>query len=63
MFLKQLSSLKLLLRQGLSIRGHIDVTGNLYQLMKCRCEDVPQLGRWLENKDYRSPEVLNELII
>ena len=62
MFLKQLSSLKLLLRQGLPIRGHIDITGNLYQLMKCRCEDVPQLCRWLENKDYQSPEVVNELI-
>lgn len=62
MFLKQLSSLQLILRQGLPIRGHVDVTGNLYQLMKYRCEDVPQLRRWLENKDYQSPEIVNELI-
>ena len=62
MFLKQLSSLQLILRQGLPIRGHVDVTGNLYQLMKYRCEDVPQLCRWLENKDYQSPEIVNELI-
>ena len=62
MFLKQLSLPKLLLRQGLPIRGHIDVTGNLYQPMKCRCEDVPQLCWSLENKDYQSPEIANELI-
>ena len=60
--LKQLSSLKLILRQGLAIRGQVDVTGNLYQLMKCRCEDVPPLYRWLENKDYQSTEIVNELI-
>ena len=62
MFLKQLSSLQLILHQGLPIRGHVDVTRNLYQLMKCRCEDVPQFSRWLENKEYQSPEVVNELI-
>jgi len=45
MFLKQLSSIKSILHQGLAIRGHVDVTGNRYQLMKCRCEDVPQLYR------------------
>lgn len=62
LFLKQLTSLKLLLCQGLPIRGHVDVAGNLYQLMKCRSKDVPQLSQWLENKDYQSPEIVNELI-
>ena len=34
MLLKQLSSLRFLLRQGLAVRGHCDLEGNLYQLMK-----------------------------
>ena len=34
MLLKQLSSLKYLLKQGLAIRGHEDLEGNLLQLLK-----------------------------
>ena len=38
-FLKQLSSLKMLLRQGLAIRGHDAFDGNLEQLLQLRSED------------------------
>ena len=38
MLLKQLSSLKYLLRQGLAIRGHDDREGNMLQLLKL-CEE------------------------
>ena len=37
--LMQLSSLRYLLRQGLSIRGHEEIEGNLRQLMLLRAED------------------------
>ena len=62
MLLRQLTSLKFLLRQGLAIRGHTDVQGNLYQLMLCRSEDIPDLGQWIDSGKYQSPEVTNELI-
>ena len=62
MLLKQLTSLKYLLRQGLAIRGHLDVKGNLYQLMRCRSEDIPHLSQWMDSGNYQSPEIINELI-
>jgi hypothetical protein len=51
MLLKQLSSLKYLLRQGLAIRGHTENEGNIMQLLMLRCEDIPQ---WLIAKKYLS---------
>ena len=56
MLLKQLSSLKFLLRQGLAIRGHNDRDGNLLQLMELRSEDSPGLRRWLDSNHYLSPD-------
>ena len=60
--LKQLSSLKFLLRQGLAIRGHNDRDGNLLQLMELRSEDSPGLRRWLDSNHYLSPQIVNEMI-
>ena len=40
--IKQLSSLRYLLRQELAIGGHKDVNSNLYQLLCLRCEDDHQ---------------------
>ena len=62
MFLKQLSSLQFLLRQGLAIRGHTDEESNLSQLLKLRCEDEKNLRSWLQEKKYGSPEIINECI-
>ena len=43
MLLTQLSSLRFLLRQGLAIRGHDEVEGNLIQLLLLRSEECPEL--------------------
>ena len=60
--LKQLSSIQYLVRQGLAIRGHCDIEGNLQQLMKCRAEDIPRFQQWIKQGKYQSPEIVNELI-
>uniref|UniRef100_H2ZSW7 DUF4371 domain-containing protein n=1 Tax=Latimeria chalumnae TaxID=7897 RepID=H2ZSW7_LATCH len=62
MFLKQLSSLKYLVHQGLSIHGNTDVESNLLQLLKMRVEDVPELMQWIQQGQYLSADVINELI-
>ena len=43
MLLRQISSLKFLLKQGLAIRGREKLEGNLLQLLKLRSEDFPYL--------------------
>ena len=63
MLLKQLFSLKFLLRQGLAIHGHKEVDGNLIQLMELRREDSPGLKKWLENRQYLSHDIVNEMIM
>ena len=62
MLLKLLSSLKFLLRQGMAIRGHKEVDGNLIQLLKLRSSDAPGLKRWLDNRQYLSHDIVNEMI-
>nr|XP_005997168.1 PREDICTED: protein FAM221A isoform X2 [Latimeria chalumnae] len=62
MFLKQLSSLKYLVCQGLSIGGNTDMESDLLQLLKTRAEDVPELMQWIEQGQYLSADVINELI-
>ncbi len=62
MLLKVLSSLRFLLRQSLTIRGHTESEGNLVQLLLLRSEDCPTLTRWLKNQQYMSHEIINELI-
>ena len=58
MLMKLLSCLKLLLRQGSAIRGHKEKEENLYQVLRCRGEDVPGLEAWMaffiKKEDYRS---------
>ena len=60
--MKQLSSLRYLMRQGLPIRGHDTFEGNLFQLLQLRSEDDTQLSSWLREKKYFSPEIINEQI-
>ena len=62
MLLKQLSSLKYLLRQGLAIRGHEDLEGNLLQLLMLRSDDCTDLNTWIRERKYFSPPILNEQI-
>ena len=62
MLMKLLSSLKLLLRQGSAIRGYEEKEGNLHQVLRCRGEDVPGLQAWLKKANYRSHDIVNELV-
>jgi len=62
LFLRQLSSLKYLARQGLGIRKIDDFEGNLIQLLKLRAEDVPAFNEWIEKGNYLSHDIINELI-
>ena len=60
--LKQLSSLRYLLRQGLAIRGHEITEGNLYCLLQLRAEDNPHVKKWITDLRYISPDIVNEQI-
>ena len=57
-----LTSIRYLMRQGLAVRGHKEEEGNLYQLLKCRSDDVPGLSHWLSDGQYLSHEITDELI-
>jgi hypothetical protein len=61
LFMAEVSSLKYLLRQGMPFRAHTEDEGNLFQLMKLRCNDIPGLDDWLNERKYLSHDVLNEL--
>ncbi len=61
MLLAQLQSLHFLMHQGLAVRGHCN-EGNLYQLLKLRSSDIPQLKSWLNHQKYQSPEIVNKQI-
>ena len=62
MLMIQLSSLRYLLRQGLAIRGHDEIEGNLFQLLLLRREECPYMQQWLESKRYLSSDIINEMI-
>jgi hypothetical protein len=61
LLMAEVSSLKYLLRQGISFRGHTEEDGNLFQLMQLRSADIPDLNQWLNNKKYLSHDTINEL--
>ena len=62
MLLITLSSLKFLLRQGLAIRGHEEMEGNLMQLLLLQAEQCPDLKRFIHEKKYLSGDIVNEFI-
>ena len=66
MLLKLLSSVRYLGCQGMALRGHHDndsIDGNLYKLkLLLRAEDVPELKPWLGQREYISPDIINEII-
>ena len=62
MLIKQLSSLQYLLRQGVPIRGHDEMDGNLMQLLQLRSNDCPEISNWISERKYFSPDILNEQI-
>lgn len=62
MLLITLSSLKFLLRQGLAIRGHEKIEGNLMQLLLLQVQQCSHLVQYINNKQYLSNEIVNEMI-
>ena len=62
MLLKQLSSLRYLLRQGIAMRGHEQIEGNLFQLLLLRSEEFHELKQWDKEKHYLSNQILDEMI-
>lgn len=64
MLLHTLSTVRFLARQGLAYRGHIDDNSNFKELLRLRCEDVPDMREWLLKKTdkYVSHDIQNEMI-
>ena len=69
MFLKVISIIRHLARQGRPLRGNWDhdtgaeLNSNFYQLMLLRAEDEPEVHDWLrKKKKFMSPQVQNEII-
>lgn len=60
--LKQLQCLRFLLRQGLSLRGHTETEGNLYQLLTMMSIESSEISSWLHDRKYLSPVIVNEQI-
>jgi len=46
----QLRALQYLLRQGMAIRGHTEIEGNLHQLLKVWANDYNDIELWLSEK-------------
>ncbi len=62
---KIVSSVRHVARQGQSLRGHTEESGNLYRLIKLRAEeDDPVLLKWLTDRAtaYVSPKSQNEIL-
>ena len=62
MLLKQLSSLRYSAWQGLAVREHERIKGNLIKLLLLHSEDCPELKQWVKEKHYLSSEILNEML-
>ena len=67
MLLKLLSCIQFLVRQGLLFRGHREnadcFEGNLYLLLLLQAQYFPQMKMWLRQREYISPEIINEVIM
>ena len=61
-FLKELHCLRFLLLQGLAIHGHKEEKGNLWQMLIMWSIYDSSLRRWVKEKKYLSPVIVNELI-
>ena len=57
-----LTSLKYLVRQGLALRGHSEIEGNLMQLLLLRTSDQPELKHYIDDGKYLSHDIIYELV-
>ena len=62
MLLMVIESLKYLLRQGLAIRGHEEIEGNLIQLLLLQAKHCSKLKRYIDDNHYLSNKIINEII-
>lgn len=62
MLVKQLTSLSFLAGQGIAIDSSDPQCSNLYKLMQLRSEDCPDIKRWLNERNYMSHDMVNEMI-
>lgn len=62
MLLKVLSSLRFLLQQGLLIRDHEEIEGNLMQLLLLQAKHCPDFKQFIKDKYYLSNDKVNEMI-
>ena len=60
--LKQLKAIKYLLRQGIAIRGHTELDGNLHQLLLMLGNDCVDVKKWMHEGKYMSHEIITEQI-
>ena len=58
--LKQLKAIKCLLRQGIAVRDHTEIEGNLYQLLLMLANDSVDMKKWIHEGKYISHEIINE---
>ena len=61
---KIFSTILVLAKQGLALRGHDDENSNLHQILKVRCEDVPELKNWMNRQGYKwvHNTIVNEIV-
>ena len=61
------STLRLLVRQGLAIRGHEDIDSNFMQTLQVRWQDIEALANWLLHADSKTetplPTHLHSLVV
>ena len=57
-----IESLKYLLRQGLAIRGHEEIEGNLMQLLLHQSKYCSKLKQYIDDNHYLSDRIINEII-
>ena len=61
--IKELSCLRMLLRQGLPIRGQTEQEGNLMQSLCLRSNDDPRIIQWIKDSKYLSVDIVNECVM
>lgn len=61
---KIFSSVQFLGRQGLAFRGHEDKTSNVYQWLRVRSQDVPELKSWMNRDGHKwlHHQIIDEII-
>ena len=62
MLLVVLDSLRCLLRQGLAIRGHQEIEGNLMQLLLLQANRCDKLKQYIKDSRYLSNTVIDEMM-